>query len=291
MRRYLSRPLMVASKSPLALLADRQGSVAIFFALAAVPMLLAAGGALDYTHAIAVKSRLQQSLDNGIIAAAAKGTTDVGVVATFLNTQASGGADAVTLTISMKNAPGGGSVYVGDATVPVRTHFLQMVGIKSIPVGAHSEADAPARIVSVTFKPIHAQGAYSKDIFIWTKDASGAITWKQTALIYRYGVAGSGTTPSIGNWTTTFSVPKYSTYGVGMVVYEDWQNYSGALINPVTKYSDVNPASFIQQKGSCTDPNGAKYNMEDGGDTNFLDFVYNFKCTMSASNATAHLTK
>jgi hypothetical protein len=51
----------------------------------------------------------------------------------------------------------------------------------------------------------------------------------------------------------SFAVTKYSTFGVGMVVYPDWQNYRGALINSVEMYSDVNPASFVHQTGNCTD--------------------------------------
>jgi hypothetical protein len=88
-----------------------------------------------------------------------------------------------------------------------------------------------------------------------------------------------------------FTVPKYSTYGVGMIVYQDL-SYQGGMINPVEMFSDVNPESFVHQTGKCSDAAGAQFNMEDGGDGNFLDFVYTMKCvTGVAPNTTARLSR
>jgi len=271
---------------------DRRGTVAVIFAFAAVPMTLLAGGAVDYSLAVNSKSHLQQSLDKGIMAAAVNANADVGFMKNYLTANMLGSSVTLSNVTLARNTQANGSVvYVGDGDFTVNTTFLKMVGINSINVHAHSEATLPSQIVTATFSPLSAQGAFAKDIFIWTKDASGALTSKQTVLTYRYGVSGSGTTPAIGSWTVSFTVPKYSTFGVGMLVYQDLSN-TGELINPVEMYSDVHPETFVHQTGKCSDAAGEVYNMEDGGDANFLDFVYNMKCTMGvAANTVARLSK
>jgi hypothetical protein len=78
-----------------------------------------------------------------------------------------------------------------------------------------------------------------------------------------------------------------------MVVYQDWTNYSGALINPVEMWSDAaNASTFVKQTGVCSNSSGAQYNWEDAGDTDFIDFVDTLTCTTGvASNAVVRLTK
>lgn len=253
-------------------------------------MVLLVGGAADYSSAVAKKSRLQEALDKGVLAAAVKGNADSQLLNRYLNANMPVGISAINATLSVSTAANGSVVYASDATFAVRTNFLKIVGMDVINVGAHSEATLPTQIVTATFNAVSAKGAFAKDMFLWTKNASGAVTSKQTVLSYRYGVSGSGTNPPVGYWTVTFSVPKYSTYGVGMVAYQDL-SYQGALINPVEFYSDVNSISF-RQTGNCQDSGGAQYNVEDGGDYDYLDFVYTMKCALGvSSNSVARLSR
>lgn len=267
----------------------QRGTVAILFGLSLFPVVLLVGGAADYSTAVAKKSRLQEALDKGVLATAVKGNADAQLLNRYLNANMPVGITAINATLSVGAGPNGSVVYASDATFAVRTSFLKMIGMDAINVGAHSEATLPTQIVTATFNAVSAKGAFAKDMFLWTKNASGAVTSKQTVLTYRYGVSGAGTNPPVGYWTVTFSVPKYSTYGVGMVAYQDL-SYQGGLINPVEFYSD-NSASF-RKSGNCQDSGGAQYNVEDGGDNDYLDFVYTMKCTLGvASNSVARLSK
>lgn len=277
-------------------LKDHDGAVAVIFAFATLPMVLLIGGAVDYSRAIGARSNLQQALDAGVLAAAVKGgNPDSGQLARYLNSNMSPGGAATNVTLTRSVATGGAVTFVGDADFSVATNFLKMAGLGAIKLHSHSEATLPAQIVTATFKPTSAQGAYSKDIFIWTKNAAGTVVSRQTVLTYRYNSSNGSkvTTPAIGSWSLTFTVPLYSTFGVGMVVYQDWQKYSGALVNPVELWSDAaNASTFMRQSGLCTDAAGATYNWEDGGDGNFVDFVYTMKCaTGVAAKTVARLSK
>lgn len=276
--------------------ADRRGNVAVIFGLSLVPMVLASGGAADYALAIQKKSAIQRALDAGVLAAAVNGQTNPAYLENRINSTLH--SEKITIsnaTIAKATSADGGVVYKGDASFAVRTSFLNSIGLSSINVSAHAEVALPAQIVTVTFTPTHTSGMFSKDIFVWTKDAEGAVTSRRTVLTYRYTLAtrSSVTTPPIGTQTVTFTVPQYTTYGLGMVAYKDEANLSGALINPVETWSDSPKAStFLRQTGGCSTSTGAIYNWEDGGDTNFQDFVYTMRCTTGiATGTTARISK
>lgn len=55
---------------------DRAGAVAIIFGLALIPIMLAAGAAIDYSRALVVKNRLGQALDAAALAVGASSETD-----------------------------------------------------------------------------------------------------------------------------------------------------------------------------------------------------------------------
>jgi Flp pilus assembly protein TadG len=50
------------------LIGDRRGSVAVAFALLLLPILMALGFAIDYSRAIAFKTRFQAAADNAVLA-------------------------------------------------------------------------------------------------------------------------------------------------------------------------------------------------------------------------------
>lgn len=275
---------------------DRQGSVAVIFGLSFVPLMILAGGAVDYVVASNNKTAIQRALDAGVLAAARNGKNSSSYLQLIVNSNLkSRGVNISNATLTTTNSSDGGLIYKVDASFAVKTRFLTIIGLQSMMVGAHSEATIPGKVVTATFTPTNTQGAYSKDIFLWTKNAAGAVTSKQNVLTYRYNSSDGSrvTTPPIGSQTVTFSVPAYTTYGVGIVVYKDYTNYSGALINPSEYWSDAqNAADFVKQTGACSESSGAANNWEDGGDTNFVDFVFNIKCTTGPdSNTVVRLTK
>lgn len=269
------------------------GNVAITFALTLPPAAMMGGAAIDYSSAVHGKTIAQDALDSGMLAAAAQSNPDVNFVRRYIAVNlASNQLTLNNATLATSTGNDGSTIYTGDANLSVNTNFVRMIGVNTMSFHVHSEVAIPRQILSTTFQPTLAQGAFSKDIFIFTRDSRGNITSQQTVMTYRYGVAGSGASPAIGAYSQTFNVPAYSTFGVGMLVYQDAPAYSGALVNPVYLYSDVNPSSFVHQTGNCYDPGGAQYNMEDGGNADFMDFVYTMTCTLGApTNQSVRLRK
>ena len=271
---------------------DQRGNVAIAFSVTALPAIILGGAGIDYSRLVDSRARAQSAVDAAVLRLAQQDSLNATEAAkTFA---ASTNLTVVSTSFTTRTNAAGQTVYVGDASVRVAMTFGRVLGLANTAVTVHSEATPPApQVLTARFKPTNVQGAYSKDIFIWTKDTKGALT-KQTVITYRYSSATGvkTTTPPVGSASTTFTVPPYSTFGVGMVVYEDWLSYSGALINPVTKYSDAADAStWIRTSGDCSDGSGQTVQMEDGGDSNFLDLDYVMYCSMGRpAGAVARLT-
>lgn len=270
----------------------QQGGLAVVFALLLVPLAVAAGIAVDYGRLMAAKARAQAALDSTVLAAATKGTGDtLRFREFFLNNAPRRDLAVGDLTLEVVPAADQRLTFVANGEFSIQSSLMRLAGFDALGFHIHSEAITAGKIISVQVTPVSAQGIFSKDIFFWTKDANGEILSQQTILTYRFDGSVGTTNPGIGEWSVDFPVPQYATFGVGMTVYTDW-GWHGDLINPDTKYSDVNPESFIQQTGVCSDANGANYNMEDGGNTDFHDFVYTMKCgTGAAPGEVVHLTK
>ena len=72
-------------------------------------------------------------------------------------------------------------------------------------------------------------------------------------------------------------------------MYEDL-TYKGGLVNPKILYSDVDSSKF-RQSGDCAKSPGMRINVEDGGDTNYLDFQYDMLCSYVLSKDKVRLAK
>lgn len=124
---------------------DQKGAIALMTAVAALPMLMVAGTAVDYIKASNYKSRLQSALDAGALAAATSTSmSDAERVeianAVFARNWAEGTAD--NLTAMPKFAINKNGV-VASASVGVPTSFLRIAGIKNVDVGADVDITIP----------------------------------------------------------------------------------------------------------------------------------------------------
>ncbi|MGX7706284.1 hypothetical protein [Methylobacterium sp. Gmos1] len=236
---------------------------------------------------------MQKALDAALLAAAKKDNSDAAAFKSSVDSLFH--RSTSNTTVSRVQQADGGYKYTGAATATVSTPFMALAGIKTVDVTANAEATTPGQITTVKLTPTKTTGAYSKDIFIWTKDAQGKVTSRQTIITYRYKSSnGTKTTsPALNSSSTTFTVSTHAKFGLGLVVYEDYLKYSGALVNPKEKWSDApNVDTFVRQTGQCTDPGGMTFNWEDGGDQNFADFVYTMTCTVGvAPDAVIRLSK
>lgn len=132
--------------SPLPFLSDERGNAAVVFALALLPVVGAAGAAVDYSRLSAERTRLQAVVDRAAIAATlapdASDTQRIAVATSFFPPPPPASAPPVpekerrTLTVT----PGGSSVVV-EASVPVKTAVMDALGFDWVRVSVRSRAE------------------------------------------------------------------------------------------------------------------------------------------------------
>src|SRR5262245_34707137 len=123
-----------------------RGAVAITIGLAVVPMMLAAGVALDFVHASALKTRLQSALDAAALAAASsqdlsdKQRIELAKAVFGQNWQSKETKDIkATPEFSVE----GGAGIRASADIEVPTALMRIVGIKTMPVGSDVTISIP----------------------------------------------------------------------------------------------------------------------------------------------------
>jgi Flp pilus assembly protein TadG len=117
-----------------------RGGVAPMMAIAALPLMAAVGGAIDYTRASAAHTAFQIALDSTALmlsrSAATQSAADLQTTATntfnALFTQADASNVAVTATYSSN----GGSTVLLTGTATIKTDFLSILGINQININA-----------------------------------------------------------------------------------------------------------------------------------------------------------
>ena len=119
---------------------SRRGVVAVIFALAAVPIIMAIGGALDYGNAHILKSRLAEALDKAALAVGATSLSDKKAIEQTLDAyfkanfddQGIGRKLSITTNISE-------STISLSATGQVDTAFLSIIGVNELTVKVETE--------------------------------------------------------------------------------------------------------------------------------------------------------
>ena len=257
-------------------------------AILAAPILISAGVSVDVARIFTTRLAFQQAVDSAALAAAAKqassGTVDSTLAQKFMSANAAG-ASATPINFSVDTD----GTLVATATFQVKPLMMGIVGYKNIPVTVTSRATAVAvtKLDQVTLQITGAQGAYSKDIYFFTRSSSGAILSQTLVLKYRYNGSTKSYTPAIGG-STTLNVGDYASYGYRMDIYVD-NTYKGKTTNVpiVTHYSDdADAAKWTRSSGSCADASGIQVQWEDGGDSNYMDFQYTQKCTQTSKKVT-----
>jgi Flp pilus assembly protein TadG len=137
---------------------DTSATVATVFGLSLIPLALAGGGVVDYSHAAAERTALQAVADAAALAgASALGASDDARIATMQQMLAQAGNVQSSVNVD-------GDFAVVTATKSVRADFLEVVGIRSIPISVRSKAESLYRGPPVC-------------VLALDQTASGAITW------------------------------------------------------------------------------------------------------------------
>jgi Flp pilus assembly protein TadG len=118
------------------------GNVAIVFALATIPLLAAAGSAIDYGHANAAKTDLQAAIDSTalMLSKEARNLSKAEIqqkahdyfVALFPRPEATG------ITIKAQYSSAGGSTVIVDGSAQIPTDFVGVIGVDKITINGSS---------------------------------------------------------------------------------------------------------------------------------------------------------
>ena len=127
---------------------NKNGSIAIIFAMSAVPVLALIGCSLDYARAIAVKERIQIALDAAVLAARNEASASQIAAATNYFEGNAPRAHGATVSVSFLRAADGG--LSGTANAEVKTTFARIMNLKSIPVRAIATATADVTQTTTT---------------------------------------------------------------------------------------------------------------------------------------------
>jgi hypothetical protein len=113
------------------------GQVAVMFALALVPLMAAAGAAVDYSHGNQIRTSLQKALDSAVLAAAIDASPNWRTVAlnSFNGNVNAKNSSVRTPTFTLEK-----DVYSGSVSALTETSFMGVVGISSLTVSASSAA-------------------------------------------------------------------------------------------------------------------------------------------------------
>jgi len=144
----LFQPLRIfGARNSKRLLRDKSGNFAMLAAVVAVPLMVAAGGAVDLAGALALKTELQGAADAGALAGAAVGSDrHVDAAESFLAANLGGNSsedlERSSRVHKIESAQGIVTVRLNQ---PYQTSFLGLIGMESIPVSVLARAKAQKR--------------------------------------------------------------------------------------------------------------------------------------------------
>ena len=154
---------------------DRNGNIAVIFALALVPLLSFVGAAVDYSLAARARAKLIAALDIAVLVATAKSeitktasAAQSDAVNTFTGQMSALGLTTSSVTINVTDSVTTRTA-TGTATAAVTTYFMGILGYKTIGFTASSSAAAslPAYIdfyVLLDNSPSQGIGATTADM-------------------------------------------------------------------------------------------------------------------------------
>lgn len=128
---------------------NASGSAATIFALSAIPMVLAVGGAVDYARYYDAQQSLQTALDAAVLAGASAGNLDTVAKNTFaswtVKVDGTVGAPSFCVGKSASSCDTSQSKYFsGSASGTLNLYFTRLAGIKTVSVHAYATAEHAA---------------------------------------------------------------------------------------------------------------------------------------------------
>ena len=122
---------------------DRRGNVALIFGLAAIPIVAAIGSAVDYSHAITVRTSMQAALDATVLALSKDAqfltTAQLSQKATDYFNQQFHNPGAKDVSVQVTYSTTSGPKIVATASGIVDYSFMRLVGVSESTLSVESE--------------------------------------------------------------------------------------------------------------------------------------------------------
>jgi Flp pilus assembly protein TadG len=181
---------------------DQEGQVAVIFGLAVLPLAVAVGAAVDYSHSNQVRTSLQKAMDSAVLAATIDGSANWQTAAmnAFKGNLNAKDSTVGTPTFSLQN-----EVYSGSVPAVTQTQFMKIVGIDSVALTAKSAATLAKIPLCVLGLNAFDKGAFDMNgnskfsgpncaVQVNSKDSKGMTQEGQpTAVARKFGVSGAHT--------------------------------------------------------------------------------------------------
>lgn len=189
---------------------ERAANIGIVFALAAAPVLMAAGAALDYQRAARVKTRLQAAVDAAALAVAKNSNLSLSARQQMAQSVALSNfgiaAGGITPTVT-ESEPSTGT-YEVDATASIPTAVMKFVRFDAITVAAKAVATTSGAGPNVCLLAL-------------SKSASPGLLANSNVVINaptcEIDVASTGFPAATFNWGDTFNVGKLCVAGTNVL--------------------------------------------------------------------------
>lgn len=226
------------------------GNFAVVMALSAVPLLLGAGMAVDYSRATNHRATMQSSLDAATLAVLSLPKTSTQAERTSkLQTvyAASGGkGDAALVSMDINNV--GAASASATATYSAPTSLMKMATIDHVTVRVKAAASKPPQLTEAKFTLDTASGYWSKAMYLYGKQYGAKDTDADEKLMQiDYTYNGKGGPKGYGT-TTAYTVTKDAK---GKEVKTKVQEEVCTTTNP-TKFTTGYTGKIIQETSGST---------------------------------------
>ena len=193
---------------------DRRASVATFFAVAFVPLMIAGGAAVEYARLLDARAHLQEAVDSSVLAGVKVATAQRGGVAGAMLTASMANMKGFTGSASPIWTNNANGTFTGAVSASYVTSFLGLIGVHNVTVHVTATAGLGQSATSICLLALDPSANQSLLV-------NSNVTINGSAC--EIDVASTGNPAAIFNSGDTFNVSRICVAGASVI-----QNYSGS---------------------------------------------------------------
>jgi Putative Flp pilus-assembly TadE/G-like len=274
---------------------NQSGTVAVIAAIAAVPMLAAAGMAIDVSNSMRIRSDNQNALDAAVLAAVLEtNTTDANATLAKVY-ETNGGLGSLTNVDFVADATGQ-SMSAKGALVK-QNDFTGLIGQSTTNINVTSKATAKPTLFELKIKPNYAKGTYRKMMRLFEVPKNSAPNEVININYNTTGTVGTGTMTMTPNNSSFITIQNPSSLYFTMDIDPTSEYiYPTTILHLATNEPATSHNLFVdgKQLPANTVVNIANYvpcgktslfEWEDGGDFSSQDFGFDVTGNCKVNNA------